>query len=285
MTISRRLCLHWIFLLLSLVTVTAAKDSPKDKYLLFVGTYTQKESKGIYGFRFDAASSELTPLGVAAETTNPSFLAIDPSHRFLYAVNEVPKYKGGNSGAVSAFAINRQTGKLSLLNEVASRGADPCYIAFDKTGKFLMKWGRPTGGPEPGRGELNQPHSLAMDSKGRLFVGSRSCNCVQIFDQNGTLIDQWAQFSRPSGVFVDKNDVLYVADSESGPSNNTTHPGGWQRGIRIGSAVDGKVKYFIPDPDLLHTGTSSAEGLAVDARGTIYGAEVGQMAVKKYVRE
>ena len=167
-----------------------------------------------------------------------------------------------------------------------THGAGGGFIyKFDKTGKFLMKWGRATGGPEPARGELNQPHSLAMDSKGRLFVGSRSCNCVQIFDQNGTFIDQWAQFSRPSGVFVDKNDVLYVADSESGPSNNTTHPGGWQRGIRIGSAVDGKVKYFIPDPDLLHTGTSSAEGVAVDAKGTIYGAEVGQMAVKKYVRE
>ena len=141
MTISRRLCLQWIFLLLlSLVAVTmsAAKDSPKDKYLLFVGTYTQKESKGIYAYRFDAASSELTPLGVAAETTNPSFLTIDPSHRFLYAVNEVQKYKGADSGAVSAFAINRETGKLSLLNEVASRGADPCYIALDKTGKYLL---------------------------------------------------------------------------------------------------------------------------------------------------
>src|SRR5467141_2017235 len=141
MTISRRLCLQWIFLvLLSLVAVTmsAAKDSPKDKYLLFVGTYTGKESKGIYAYRFDAASSELTPLGVAAETTNPSFLATDPTRRFLYAVNEVQKYKGADSGAVSAFAINRQTGKLSLLNEVASRGADPCYIALDKTGKYVL---------------------------------------------------------------------------------------------------------------------------------------------------
>ena len=105
--------------------------------------------------------------------------------------------------------------------------------------------------PELPRGELNQPHALAMDSKGRLFVGSRSSNCVQIFDQDGKFIDQWSQFSRPSGVFIDKDDILYVADSESGPSNNTTHPGGWQRGIRIGSAKDGKVKSFIPDPDLL----------------------------------
>ena len=138
MTISRRLCLQWLFLLLSLVSLTVAKDSPKDKYLLFVGTYTDKESKGIYAYRFDAASFELTPLGVAAETANPSFLAIDPSRRFLYAVNEVQKYKGASSGSVSAFGINRQTGKLSLLNEVASRGADPCYVAFDKTGKYAL---------------------------------------------------------------------------------------------------------------------------------------------------
>jgi 6-phosphogluconolactonase len=137
MTISRRRCWQWL-LLLSLVTVTAGKDSPKNKYLLFVGTYTEKESKGIYAYRFDAASSELTSLGVAAETTNPSFLAIDPGRRFLYAVNEVQKYKDASSGAVTAFAIDQKTGKLQLLNAVASRGADPCYIAFDKTGKYAL---------------------------------------------------------------------------------------------------------------------------------------------------
>jgi 6-phosphogluconolactonase len=142
MTISRRRYLLW-FLLFSLITVTAAKDSPPGRYLLFVGTYTEKASKGIYAYRFDSASSELTSLGIAAETVNPSFLAIDPSHRFLYAVNEVSKYKDANSGAVTAFAIDnqngdRKTGKLQLLNAVASRGTDPCYIAFDKTGKYAL---------------------------------------------------------------------------------------------------------------------------------------------------
>src|SRR5260370_82344 len=145
MTTSRRLCSQWLFLLLSLVSLTVAKDSPKDKYLLFVGTYTENGSKGIYAYRFDAASSELTPLGVAAETTNPSFLAIVPSRRFLYAANEVQKYKSATSGSLSAFAINRQTGKLSLLNEVASHGADPCYVAFDKTGKYAILPTYPAG--------------------------------------------------------------------------------------------------------------------------------------------
>jgi len=137
MSFSSRQCLPWFLLALSLVTASA-KDSPNNKYLLFVGTYTGKDSKGIYAYRFDAASSEFTPLGLAAETDNPSFLAIDPSRRFLYAVNEVSNYKGASSGAVTAFAINHQTGKLSFLNQVPSRGADPCYIAFDKTGKFAL---------------------------------------------------------------------------------------------------------------------------------------------------
>src|SRR5258708_3221637 len=108
MTISHCRCLKWILLLLlSLVTVTAAKDSPKGRYLLFVGTYTGKESKGIYAYRVDAASNKLTltPTGLAAETINPSFLAINPTRRYLYAVNEVPKYKDADSGAVTAFAI------------------------------------------------------------------------------------------------------------------------------------------------------------------------------------
>jgi 6-phosphogluconolactonase len=142
MTITRRYLL-W-FLLFSLVTVTAATDAAKGKYLVFVGTYTEKQqSKGVYAYRFDPASAELAPLGLAAETTNPSFLAIDPTRHFLYAVNEIQKYKDASSGGVSAFAVASEkgsgpTGKLQLLNEVASRGADPCYIAFDKTGKYAL---------------------------------------------------------------------------------------------------------------------------------------------------
>src|SRR5216683_3062446 len=124
--------------MLSIGPPSNATDAPKSNYLVFVGTYTEKESKGIYAYRLDSASGQLTSLGLAAETTNPSFLAVDPRRHFLYAVNELPKYKGQASGAVSAFAIDRQTGKLSQLNEVASRGADPCYIALDKTGKYVL---------------------------------------------------------------------------------------------------------------------------------------------------
>ena len=157
-------------------------------------------------------------------------------------------------------------------------------VKFDKTGKFIKTWGKMGAGP----GEFNIPHSLALDSRGRLFVADRGNVRLEIFDQEGTFIDQWYQFSRISGIFIDKNDVLYAVDSESSP---TSHPGGWQRGMRIGSVKDGKVMYFIPDPEHKDPktgapgGTSAAEGVAVDARGNLYGAEDGPKAVKKYVKK
>src|SRR5690242_3369142 len=114
------------------------KENAQSKYLVYVGTYTTNGSKGIYSYRFDSRSGQLSELGLAAETENPSFVVIDPSQRFLYAVNEVQKYKNQSSGAISAFTIDRTTGKLSLLNEVASGGADPCYVALDKTGKYVL---------------------------------------------------------------------------------------------------------------------------------------------------
>lgn len=150
---------------------------------------------------------------------------------------------------------------------------------FDKNGKFIKMWGKSGTGP----GEFDQPHSLAFDSKGRLYVADRNNNRIQIFDQEGTFIEQWTQFSRPSGLFIDKHDMLYSADSESG-SVSRNHPG-WKRGIRIGSVTDGKVIAFIPDPDENATGTSAAEGVAASADGVIYGAEVGPKDVKKYVKK
>jgi 6-phosphogluconolactonase len=124
-------------------TAPFAQGAPaahKGKYLVYVGTYTEKgsKSKGIYAYRYDAATGQIASLGLAAETANPSFVAIHPNGRFLYAVNEVGKYQGPNSGGVSAFAIDHASGKLTFLNEVASRGADPCYITVDKTGKYVL---------------------------------------------------------------------------------------------------------------------------------------------------
>ena len=157
-------------------------------------------------------------------------------------------------------------------------GGNNRIMKFSSDGKFLLQWGT-TG---TGVGEFQDPHALAMDSQGRLFVGDRGNSRIQIFDQEGNHLETWTQFGRPSGLYIDKNDILYSADSESNARRNR----GWKRGIRIGSAKDGFVTAFIPDPepDQDNSGTSAAEGVAVDVAGNIYGAEVGPRAIKKYVR-
>jgi len=162
-------------------------------------------------------------------------------------------------------------------------GANSRILKFSKDGKFIKSIGKKGTGP----GEFDQPHALAFDSKGRLIVGDRGNNRIQILDQDGKFISQTTEFGRPSGVWVDKNDVLYVADSESG-SVNPNRPE-WRRGIRVGKLSDGKVTAFIPDPETRNApdfrGTSAAEGVAVDAAGNIYGAEVGPKAVRKYTKK
>jgi 6-phosphogluconolactonase len=115
-----------------------ALEAARQKYIFYVGTYTDHGSKGIYAYRFDAATGKSTSLGLAAESTAPSFLAIAPSGQFLYAVNEISQFNGQPTGAVSAFAIQPQTGKLVLLNQVASRGEGPAHIALDRSGKYAL---------------------------------------------------------------------------------------------------------------------------------------------------
>jgi sugar lactone lactonase YvrE len=157
-------------------------------------------------------------------------------------------------------------------------GSNARIVKFAKSGAFVKAWGKRGSLP----GEFDTPHGLAFDSRGRLFVADRGNNRIQIFDQDGRFLEQWKQFSRPSGIYIDARDVLYVADSES---NGKTNPG-WKRGIRVGSARDGKVTAFIPDPepDPENVITSGAEGVAADAAGNVYGAEVGSRGLKKYVK-
>jgi len=166
-------------------------------------------------------------------------------------------------------------------------GAKPTNNArimkFDARGKFLKTWGK----KGTGIGEFDCPHTLAFDSQGRLFVGDRQNNRIQIFDQDGHFIAEWKQFGRPSGIYIDKNDVIYVSDSESrnGEPGYGYNPG-CRRGIRIGSAKDGSVKYFVPDaaPYSSADDSTGPEGITADASGNMYGAEF-TMDVKKYVRK
>ncbi|MEO8007966.1 MAG: peptidyl-alpha-hydroxyglycine alpha-amidating lyase family protein [Betaproteobacteria bacterium] len=149
---------------------------------------------------------------------------------------------------------------------------------FTKDGQFIKSFGRWGSAP----GEFKTPHDLAMDSKGRIYVADRGNMRIQIFDQDGAFVAQWKQFSRPSGLYI-RDDMIYVADSESNGLPFAAHPG-WKRGIRIGSVKDGQVRYRIPDP-LEMPGTSAAEGLAVDAKGNVYGGEVGPRQLVKHVKQ
>jgi 6-phosphogluconolactonase len=232
---------------LSVLCAEAAPASHK-KYFVYVGTYTAEAgstSKGIYAYRFDSDTGKLTSIGIAAETTNPSFLAVHPNHRFLYAVNETGNYRGQKSGAVSAFSIDRATGKLTLLNQVASRGADPCYITADKTGKYVLvanytggsvavfpvledgrlgeasSFIQHTGhGTDPQRQEGPHAHSIDLSPDNHFAI-------VDDLGLDETLV---YRFDSAKGALTLNDPQLYTtlakADPGAGPRHFAFHPGG-----------------------------------------------------------
>lgn len=165
------------------------------KLLVYVGTDTGKSSKGIYAFDLDLESGAPTSVTLAAETVNPSFLAIHPSHRFLYAVNEIGKFSGMKSGAVTAFAVDPQTGKLTFLNQQPTKGSYPCHIIVDNHGRYVFvanygggsvavlpiqadgRLGEATAfiqhegkSVNPQRQEAPHPHSINLDAANRFAI-------------------------------------------------------------------------------------------------------------------
>ncbi len=234
-----------IVLVLSTILAASAAPAPKQgKYLFYVGTYTQEEgsqSKGIYAYSFDAATGQATSLGLAAETTNPSFVALAPSGQYLYAVNEVGNYKGPNSGGVSAFSVDRASGKLTFINEVASRGADPCYIIVDKSGKHVLvanytggsvavfpvleggKLGEATAfvqhtghGADPKRQEGPHAHSIDLSPDNRFaFVDDLGLDEILTY-----------KFDATKGTLSPNDPPFVKLDPGAGPRHFVLHPSG-----------------------------------------------------------
>jgi sugar lactone lactonase YvrE len=223
-----------------------------------------------------AAPAPVRPAGPpAAATKGNQVIKFSPDGKVLLTLG-----KPGGAAAPAFFyqpndVLTAPNGDI-FVSEGHGAGNDR-ILKFDRNGAFIKEWGRKGTGP----GEFDQPHALSMDSKGRVFVGDRANNRMQVFDQNGTYLFEWAQFGRPSGIYIDKDDTMYVADSDSVARNHD----GWKRGIRIGSAKDGSLKYLIPDPAEISTGTSAAEGVAVDAGGNIYGAELNLKRLMRYVKK
>ena len=162
----------------------------------------------------------------------------------------------------------------------AGPGHNARVMKFDSKGNFIKQW----GDHGIGGGQFDVPHTLAMDSKGNLYVGDRWNNRIQSFTQDGKLLKIYTQFGRPSGIYIDKNDIMYSTDSESrSPMGYGYHPG-WKRGVRIGSVKDGIVTAFIPDtdPNPDAGATSGGEGIWADNKGNVYSAQVGQRNVVRY---
>ncbi|MCM3880818.1 MAG: 6-bladed beta-propeller [Vicinamibacterales bacterium] len=183
--------------------------------------------------------------------TDPSDLVTDPRNGDVYVVESHTEVTAPNL-----------VGRISV---------------FDRNGKFLRTIGKAGTGP----GEFRTPHAIEFDSRGRLIVADRHNHRIQILTKDGKFVAEYDDFGRTSGLAIDKNDVIYTADSES---TERVHPG-WQRGIRVGSLKDGKVTQFIP-PHMVPNSADGAmgEGIAVDAAGNLYTAEAQLRGVTKYVR-
>jgi DNA-binding beta-propeller fold protein YncE len=160
-------------------------------------------------------------------------------------------------------------------------GTNNRVVKFTSDGRYVKEWGRKGSG----RGEMSEPHTIAMDSRGRLFVGDRENNRIQIFDQEGNYLDEWRQFGRPSGIYITPDDTIYVADSESGPDTGAHELMGIKKGIRIGSARDGSVTSFIEDMESTRSDHSGAEGVGVDRAGNVYGAVVRRQMLERHVKK
>jgi sugar lactone lactonase YvrE len=159
-------------------------------------------------------------------------------------------------------------------------GKNNRVVHFTKDGTFVKEWGRKGSGP----GEISEPHTIAIDSQGRLFVGDRENNRIQIFDQSGQFLEEWRQFGRPSGITITADDRIFVADSESwGTDTGARELPGIKKGIRIGSARTGMVDAFIEDQESTAADHAGAEGVGVDAQGHVYGGVVRRRMLERHV--
>src|SRR5467141_2704922 len=217
---------------------SADKTSANHKYLVFVGTYTSKtESKGIYGYEFDADTGKLTPKGVAAETRDPSWVAVHPGGKFLYAANET-----GKASAVSAFAVDAKSGKLTLLNQLSSLGEDPCYLSFDKTGKYLLVANYSSGTiavfPVLVDGRLGEHTALVKDegatgpNKERQeaphahWIGVTPGNLFAFVADLGLDEIMMYRFDANKGALVPHEPAFATLDPGAGPRHIAIHPNG-----------------------------------------------------------
>jgi sugar lactone lactonase YvrE len=226
------------------VWVTDGRAATPEELQKFPG----EKGKGHTVVKFNPEGKVLLTLGKAGVAGDPPNTLNEPNDVITAANGDI-------------FVADGHSGQ----NPKAPPNSVARIVKFDSNGKVITAWGKLGSGP----GEFRTPHALAFDSRGRLFVADRGNHRLQIFDQEGKFLDAWEQFSRVSGLFIDRNDTLYAIDSES---NETRHPG-WKTGIRIGSIREDKVIAFIPPHQTDQFQGVAGEGVAVDPEGNVYAAE------------
>ena len=206
--------------------------------------------------------------------SDPPILRFDPSGKVVKSFGQ------GLIVQAHGMTIDRD-GNVWVTDAQIKDGKGNQVLKFSPDGKLLMALGK-AGVAGAGTDVFSGPCDVAIAQNGDIFVADRSNSRVQIFDQDGKFLEQWKQFGRPSGIYIDRNDNMAVADSQSNAKQNP----GYTRGIRVGSAKDGKVTALIPfvEPDPEKNNNAGVEGVAIDARGNVYGAEVSTEALKKYVK-
>ncbi len=223
----------------------------------------------------DAASSARIPQG---DKRGHQVVKFSPTGEVLMVLGTPGQSGSGNNQFTSpADVVIAPDGSIFVADGHNESGNNR-VVKFAPDGSFIKTWGKTGYAPS----EFRTLHTIAMDQRGRIFVGDRANNRIQLFDQEGTFLAQWTQYGRPSGIFFDAHDNIYVADSESDDVQNP----GWEMGIRIGDANLGWVNYFIrlPDGDPRDTIGNGAEFVSVDAAGNIYGGEPAPRKLQRYER-
>jgi 6-phosphogluconolactonase len=253
-----------------------ARSLPKMR--VYIGTYTGPKSKGIYRLDFDPVTGALTPKGVAAETPSPSFLAISPDRKFLYAANEVGRFEGKAAGSISSFAIDPKTGDLTPLNRKSSGGADPCYVVVDPTGKFVLTANYSGGsvevlpiGPD---GKLGEPTALVQHKGSSVDKARQEGPHAHAID-----LDASGKFAVSADLGLDKL-LIYRLDPRNGSLEPNTSP---SASVKPGSGP----RHFAFHPDGKHAFAinemaSTVTAFEYDAsKGTL--AEVQTISTRKPV--
>ena len=179
--------------------------------------------------------------------------------------------------------VTAPNGDIFIADGHGGADSNARIVKFSKEGKFLKTWGHLGSAP----GDIDTPHDIAMDVRGRIFEADRGNDRIQIFDQEGTFIEQWKQYGPASGLFITADDVLYAADANSSSKSaaGVVRNPGHMKGIRFGSAKDGTLKGFILDSEPMSEVNAGAEDIAVDGAGNVYGAANNRMTLEKYVRK